>query len=244
MHPVVKIQHYKELAFNKGHKGLYYKGLPILANRGIHEFVAKTLGDALPSGAHLLELGAGTGALTLRLADMGFKVTAVDYVAENFKASHERISFRQADLNADLPESEHVKYDAVVAVEIIEHLENTRHFVRLLRSTVKPGGLIFITTPNISNPKSLVTFLTSGRFDLFLPRHYDKDGHINPVPWFVLRDALHEASLEDIRVYSFKSAALSLKGVFGFLLQALFFGNKAPKGKKLVASATKPKVGG
>jgi len=240
MNPTVKIDHYKELAAGITRKSYNYKGFQILANRGVHEYVGKTVVGLLSPGARVLELGAGTGALSLRLADLGFEVTAVDYVADNFKVSHERISFFQADLNQEWSEAERGKYDAVLGVEIIEHLENTRHFVRLMRAALKPGGRLMITTPNIHSPKSLVTFITSGRFDLFLPRHYTKDGHINPVPWFVLADALNEAGMVDVRVFGFKSGAFSLKGAIGWLLQTLAFTNRAPKGKKLVALATRP----
>jgi|GEM_PF-1268639 len=238
---IIKVEHYQEMASGRRRrKGRDYKGLPILANRGTHEFVAAHLLKCLKPGAHLLELGSGSGALSLRLAELGFRVTAVDYVAENFRASHENIDFMQADLNADLLEANLETYDAVVAVEIIEHLENTRHFTRLLKSALKPGGFLMITTPNINSPKSAMTFLLTGRFDLFLPRHYTKDGHINPVPWFVMQDALEETGFVDIFVGSHKSAAFSLKGVLGSLLQLLGVANGSPKGKKLVATAIKP----
>lgn len=237
----IKVSHYQEMASESSqHKGRSYKGLPILANRGIHEFVAGHLASRLKPGSHLLELGSGSGALSLRLADAGFRVTAVDYVAENFRATHENLDFIQADLNADLPDFHCGAYDAVVAVEIIEHLENTRHFVRLLKSALKPGGYLMITTPNINSPKSIMTFLLTGRFDLFLPRHYKKDGHINPVPWFVMRDALEEAGLADISIGSYKSAAFSVKGIFGAALQLVGLLNGSPKGKKLVVTAFKP----
>lgn len=125
-------------------------------------------------------------------------------------------------------------------MEIIVHLENTRHFVRLLKSALKPGGYLMITTPNINSPKLIMTFLLTGRFDLFLPRHYKKDGHINPVPWFVMRDALQEAGLADISIGSYKSAAFSVKGIFGAALQLVGLLNGSPKGKKLVVTAFKP----
>lgn len=241
-HPTIKTEHYKNLSEGKKHAGRNYKNLPILANRGVHEYVGENLKKLLSPGSKILELGCGSGALSLRLADMGFNVTAIDYVEENFKAEHELISFQQADLNQNLPASTQGQFDAVVAVEIIEHLENTRHFVRLMSAALKPGGLLFITTPNISSPKSLITFMLAGRFDLFLSRHYQKDGHINPVPWFVLQDALQESAFTSIKISSYKSATWSLKGIPGTFLQAFGFLNSFPKGKKLVAQAIKPQA--
>lgn len=240
MKSTIKVGHYQKLAQNSGNDGDDYKGLKVLANRGLHEHVISILSQLVPSGASLLELGAGTGSLSLRLADQGYAVTAVDYVEENFKATHSNIRFLQADLNKALPAEAAGNYDAVLAVEIIEHLENTRQVVRNMAEVVKPGGRLLITTPNICNPKSVFTFLSSGRFDLFLPRHYEKDGHINPVPWFVLHDALLEAGMEQITISSFKSAAWSFKGLVGSLLQFLCLGWQIPRGKILVAVASRP----
>lgn len=240
MNSTIKVDHYRKLAAEAGEGGTSYRGLPILANRGLHEHVAALLVTSLASGAKILELGAGSGALSLRFADQGFNVTAIDYVAENFRATHERIQFLCADLNRALPANVQPGFDAVVAVEIVEHLENIRQSVRLMWGALRPGGQVVITTPNICNPKSLFTFLSSGRYDLFLPRHYEKDGHINPVAWFVLNEALQETGFEQIRLSSFKSAAFSLKGMIGAALQCSCFWNPAPKGKILVARAVKP----
>jgi 2-polyprenyl-3-methyl-5-hydroxy-6-metoxy-1,4-benzoquinol methylase len=239
LNSTIKVEHYRKLAAEAGEGGTSYRGLPILANRGLHEHVAAMLVKSLPPGATILELGAGSGALSLRLADHGFNVTAIDYVAESFRATHDLIRFVQTDLNQKLPEEMASRFDVVAAVEIVEHLENIRHSVRLMASALKPGGRLILTTPNICNPKSLITFLCSGRFDLFLPRHYEKDGHINPVPWFVLHEALQESHFEQIALTSFKSAAFSLKGILGRSLQCLCFWNPAPKGKILVARAVK-----
>ncbi|RRJ96349.1 FkbM family methyltransferase [Opitutaceae bacterium TAV4] len=240
MRSIVKTDHYRQIAATNGPIGKrHYKGLQILANGSIHEFVADNLLKTLPQGATILELGAGTGALSLRLADLGFNIVAVDYVAENFKAIHPNIRFYQADLNQDLSSSEHNQYDAVVAVEIIEHVENTRHLIRLINSALKDKGKCIITTPNITSPKSIVTFIVQGRFDLFLPRHYSKDGHINPVPWFIMEDALNEQNIfKDIQICGYKSGVCSLKGFIGSILQ-IFSTARYPKHKTLVATATK-----
>ena len=238
--PTVKVDHYEVLAAEPDHAGYAYKGLPILATSGTHEFAAEAISELVPPGASILELGAGTGALSLRLADAGFDVTAVDYVAANYRAEHENIEFRSLDLNADFLTGCEGEFDAVVAVEIIEHLENPRHLIRKAFALLKPGGTVLVTTPNINNPKSLAEFVWTGRFALFLPRHYEKDGHINPVPWFVLQDALDEAGFETVEVSSFKSGVRSIKGLMGFLIQCFGWKNRAPRGQKLAAFANKP----
>ncbi|MEO9079520.1 MAG: hypothetical protein ABI268_09420, partial [Rhodanobacter sp.] len=53
-----------------------YKGLSIYAAPGLHEAAADMLRNAVSADVRVLELGAGSGAMSLRLADMGFDVTA------------------------------------------------------------------------------------------------------------------------------------------------------------------------
>jgi 2-polyprenyl-3-methyl-5-hydroxy-6-metoxy-1,4-benzoquinol methylase len=62
--------------------------------------------------------------------------------------------------------------DVIVAAEIIEHLENPRALMRELARMVKPGGWIFVTTPNQLSFLGLLTLLTKHRFVAFRDVHY------------------------------------------------------------------------
>ena len=57
--------------------------------------VAELIVGRAERGASILDLACGTGALALRLSDLGFHVRACDYGSENFQAN---LSFTQADL--------------------------------------------------------------------------------------------------------------------------------------------------
>jgi len=60
-----------------------YKDLLIRAAPGLHEKVFDLVQDHLRSG-DVIDLGAGQGALTERLSDAGYRVTAVDINAADF----------------------------------------------------------------------------------------------------------------------------------------------------------------
>lgn len=168
-----------------------YKGLPIYAAPGLHEAAALMLGDALSGNAHVLEFGAGSGAMSLRLADMGFEITASDLFPESFKPTH--LPFVAADLNGAFAAHWPQGFDAVVALEIIEHLENPREVLRQIRALLPVGGQLVLSTPNIANPVSQALFLRRGQFQWFRDIDYRDQGHITPLSPWVLEKALQEA---------------------------------------------------
>jgi SAM-dependent methyltransferase len=168
-----------------------YRGLPIFAAPGLHEAAAELLEAGVGNGARVLELGAGSGAMSLRLGDAGFDVTASDLVAESFKPEHVR--FVAADLNAGFAERFPGGFDAVMALEIVEHLENPRHLLRQVRALLRPGGQLVLSTPNIANPVSQALFLRRGQFQWFRDVDYREQGHITPLSPWVLGKALEEA---------------------------------------------------
>jgi SAM-dependent methyltransferase len=93
-------------------------------------------------------------------------------------------------------------FDAVVAVEVIEHIEDQFAFVRELARVAKPGGLVILTTPNVLNVNSRVRTLLTGFPLLFDPLpHSRRDprglaGHIHPVSPYFLAYAALRAGLE------------------------------------------------
>lgn len=190
---VIKVDKYHDLAaLDKNSFSDNYKGLPIHALDGLHGFVAEKAGHFLVPGGSVLDLGAGSGAMCQRLMDMGMKVTAMDLVAENFKLNNV-VPFIAADLNEDFSARLHDKLDGIIAVEIMEHLENPRKFLRECHKLLKPGGYLLLSTPNIDNPVAKGLFLKSGTFQWFTDYNYENDGHIMPVSQWLLRKIIQEA---------------------------------------------------
>lgn len=168
-----------------------YRGLPIFAAPGVHEAAAALLASTAESGARVLEFGAGSGAMSLRLKDLGFAVTASDLFPDSFKV--EDVPFVAADLNGAFAAQWPEGFDAVMALEIVEHLENPRHALREIRQLLPRGGRLVLSTPNIANPVSQALFLRRGQFQWFCDIDYQEQGHITPLSPWVLEKALQEA---------------------------------------------------
>jgi len=52
-----------------------------------------------------------------------------------------------ADFRRYSPNGDVHAYDAVVSTHTIEHIENDRDFVKLMKDLVKPGGTVVVATP-------------------------------------------------------------------------------------------------
>jgi SAM-dependent methyltransferase len=114
----------------------------------------------------IIDLGAGEGALSEALVQHGFEVYACDIDSNNFKASG--VVFDVVDLNEKFPYSEG-EFDYVAAVEVIEHLENPRHFIREIHRVLKDGGWLSLS------------FLLRGNLIYFTQKEYSSNRHITPL---------------------------------------------------------------
>jgi SAM-dependent methyltransferase len=130
-------------------------------------------------------------------------VHACDYVAENYRAN---LPFTQADLNGDFSALLPGQFAGLVAAEIIEHLENPRHFLREVAKLLAPGGILVLTTPNTDSPISHAMLLSFGYHTWFSDDDYSTMGHISPVPGRLLRQCIMEAGLVVEKISTWSNA--------------------------------------
>ena len=154
---------------------------------GLHDAVAAELQALLPPGSLVLDIAAGRGAFTKRLVEMGYRVLANDINPAQWALTD--IPLMNIDLNTDFSRCFNgLSIDAVVAIEIIEHLENPRAFFRECRRISPKQGLLIITSPNPTSLNSRLRFLVSGRVHHFSEESYNVDGHLTMLPWWMLHE--------------------------------------------------------
>lgn len=146
------------------------------------------------------DLGAGQGALSVELARLGFEVYACDTCAEEFRANgRPNIHFDVADLNQRFPYPDR-KFDVVCAVEIIEHVENPRHFLRECRRILKADGTLILSTPNVLSLASRISFLLRGCLIYFSQKEYESNRHISPLRLQDLENMFREIGFRPVKI--------------------------------------------
>ena len=102
----------------------------------------------LPVPSKILEIGCGTGSLSIHLARMGYDLTAVDvnrnfadHVAKVCEGSPGKVTTIASDMNAlDLP----AEYDAVLFYESFHHSYDHPATIAKALTFLKPGGMLVL----------------------------------------------------------------------------------------------------
>lgn len=112
--------------------------------------VFKRLGQALPSGQAVLDIGCGKGLSPLFFAELGNRVTACDISSDAiaFQKSQTRLTAAvQADINTAWPFASE-SFDLIFCAEVIEHLPIQTPFFTEAFRVLKKGGRLILKTPN------------------------------------------------------------------------------------------------
>jgi 2-polyprenyl-3-methyl-5-hydroxy-6-metoxy-1,4-benzoquinol methylase len=131
-----------------------------------HSYILPTLIDWLSSAGveTVLDLGCGNGALTNALAAEGFRVTGLDSSESGIAIAsehHPEIEFIHSSLNDPLPQHLRNRFDAVIAVEVVEHLLLPRYVFERAREALNENGRFILTTPYHGYWKNLALAVTN-----------------------------------------------------------------------------------
>ncbi|MGH2829585.1 MAG: class I SAM-dependent methyltransferase [Actinomycetota bacterium] len=111
--------------------------------------VAYEFAAARIAGKRVLDAGCGEGYGANILTASAGEVVGVDVEASIVARARERYPsarFEPADLDA-LPFPD-ASFDAVVTLQVIEHMRHPSDFLAQLHRVLKPGGTLIVSTPN------------------------------------------------------------------------------------------------
>jgi 2-polyprenyl-3-methyl-5-hydroxy-6-metoxy-1,4-benzoquinol methylase len=99
------------------------------------------------SGARVLDAGCGWGVTLDALERSGYRASGLDISRRALeRLDHPTRKLIEADLVSSLPANK-TNFDAVVALDVIEHIDNDRAALKNLCRLTRPGGVAIVSVP-------------------------------------------------------------------------------------------------
>ena len=125
-------------------------------------------------GLSLLDVGCGGGLLCEPLHRLGARVTGLDAGIANIKTAtvHAQeggldIDYRAGSIEGLAASGE--QFDVVLSMEVIEHVNDPAAFIAACARTLKPGGLMFLSTINRTQKARALALFAAERVLNWLP---------------------------------------------------------------------------
>lgn len=168
-------------------------------NRTRAPWIAEEVEERLGEKVSFLDIGCGAGFLTNHLARCGHRVTGIDLSEKSLdvaKASDRTSSVQYLPANAYSLPFAAGSFDAVAALDILEHVEEPHLLIAEASRVLKKGGLFFFHTFN----RNLLSYLLVIKGVDLCIRNAPKNMHVYPL--FIkpreLEEMLHSYDLEGI----------------------------------------------
>lgn len=155
--------------------------------------------EAFTCSGRLLDAGCGTGLFLEAAAARGWNAVGVDPARAAMVAASAR-GLRVIHGHLDDPSLQEGSFDAVTALQVVEHLPDPRVFLARCARLLRPGGVLLVATPN---PLSWLARATRENFSYWIP-----PTHVAWYPPPALRRLVSGAGLRPVRTRTWTTGAL------------------------------------
>ena len=137
-------------------------------------------------GKDVLDLGCAGGFLAEALDDRGARVTGIDPAAGAIEAARAHADASGRTIRYDVGQGEDLPYedarfDAVVCVDVLEHVDDLDQVIGEVARVLRPGGLFLFDTINRNPVAKFVTITVAENILGILPKGtHDPDLFIKP----------------------------------------------------------------
>lgn len=121
-------------------------------------WVSQEIRSQIGSHAKVLDVGCGAGFLSNALAEDGFETVGIDLSNSSLEIARQTGKAHYIQANAYSLPFPKASFDAVCAMDILEHVEVPSLLVAEAARVLKPGGLFFFHTFN-RNPLSYLVII-------------------------------------------------------------------------------------
>lgn len=133
----------------KGH-GVLYDGIENRVPWILADGTLDALSDlyTLKNCRSVLDIGCGNGTALEYFSKTAHRLAGIDLNNYLNVACKKEIEFSSVDLNFEKLPQQDQSFDAVFALQVVEHLENPFHIMREAHRVLKDEGLFIISVPN------------------------------------------------------------------------------------------------
>ena len=116
------------------------------------KYILETLNKKNLNNTTVLDIGCGGGLVSEGLSKIGATVTGIDFIKENIKVAKMHAKKNNLKINYFVKDFEKEKitskYDVIIILEVLEHLNNWEEFVKKIKLSLKKNGTLIISTIN------------------------------------------------------------------------------------------------
>jgi len=116
------------------------------------KYILETLNKKNLNNTTVLDIGCGGGLVSEGLSKIGATVTGIDFIKENIKVAkmHAKKNNLEIDYFVKDFEKEKItsKYDVIIILEVLEHLNNWEEFIKKIKLSLNKNGTLIISTIN------------------------------------------------------------------------------------------------
>lgn len=166
------------------------------------------------SGASVLDLGCGNGAIAKTFAELGASVTGIEYDAGRVKAmASAPLNFRLVAGDGHSLPFEHRSFDFVVLADVLEHVKGAPRVLAKVARVLRPGGVAYVGT---TNRTSVANILFDPHYNApFIPLMSKR-----VAAWYVTK-VLRLSSSFNVETYFFHAGLLTCLESAGFTCEEL-----------------------
>jgi 2-polyprenyl-6-hydroxyphenyl methylase/3-demethylubiquinone-9 3-methyltransferase len=127
------------------------------------------------SGLTILDVGCGGGLVSEPLARLGACVTGIDPTAEAIAVARRHAQVQRLAIDYRAARAEDLcdageAFDAVVCLEVVEHVPDVAAFLATIAKLVRPGGMLVLSTLNRTWKAYALAIVTAEYILGWLPR--------------------------------------------------------------------------
>ena len=122
----------------------------------------------------IIDVGCGGGLVCEPLARLGAKVSGLDFIKKNIQIAKQHAFKEKLNINYFFSNINKLrlkkKYDVILLLEVIEHLNSWEETLKRINDFLKPGGILIISSINRNLFSAITVLFFAERILKWLPK--------------------------------------------------------------------------